>query len=661
MASHTSPRPHLYALLVGINNYAPPIPALRGCLNDLQKVVSYLEKESVDFEVHIHTLTDGQATKNNIVNAITTHYEPAGENDVVFFYFSGHGTQEEADPVFWPVEEDHKLESIVCYDGYTLSDGKAKFNLLADKELRYLISKVAKKGSHILTIFDCCHSGGNTRNGFVLGLGEDALERRMICRERLSQAFPARPWEDFIFSKTISFDEVKINSITQYLAEGKHIQMAACQHDESAFEVGGEGVFTKNLLEILTRSEGLVTYYDLQARIQNYLRYQFRQTPRTYVSGDDESSLFLGFLNKKGGGKPLYGNISFNQTEGWIIDFGSMHGLSHESTINVITTNSQESYVAKLQELYPTHAQLTFEKQDNDKLDQRLSYKGYSTDYLFTTLKIYIDVKDNEIKGDLVASLSSAPGKNLMITELQREADYCIEQEGKEVFVSRPEMSSVPIILPVNYTSNNSATIIRNYLQHLAQFEFVKNLQNPNPILFSRFPVEISFYQKNAIQRDEEIKIEEGAIRPRFAGKEGSISDHSIKIKLRNTSDRKLYCALLYLDFNFGVYLKLLNEVVVGIDRNTEVWAWDGAFIPLKLEEEIAGYNYKECVTTIKLMVSTSDFKQQVTRFEMPPLPGPMSRGDKGLQVSTNNYIPEIQDWITRNIDIKIKNPYHKV
>jgi hypothetical protein len=280
----------LYALLVGINSYQPPVPPLRGCVNDLQKFVQYLEKESSDFEVHIHKLIDSQATKDNIVNAFTTHFEPASENDVVLFYFSGHGTQEEADPVFWAIEEDHKLESIVCYDGYTLSDGKAKFNLLADKELRYLISNVAKKGAHILTIFDCCHSGGNTRNSFILELGEDTLERRMICRERLSQAFPARAWEDFIFSETISLDEVKKNSIAQYLTEGKHIQMAACQHDESAFEVGGEGVFTKNLLEILKRSEGLVTYYDLQARIQNYIRYQFRQTPRTYVSADDESS-----------------------------------------------------------------------------------------------------------------------------------------------------------------------------------------------------------------------------------------------------------------------------------------------------------------------------------------------------------------------------------
>ncbi len=661
MTSQPSPRSQLYALLVGINNYQPPIPALRGCLNDLQKVVSYLEKESRDFEVQIQTLIDGQATKDNIVNAFTTHFGPAGENDVVFFYFSGHGTQEEADPVFWSVEEDHKLESIVCYDGYTLSEGKAKFNLLADKELRYLISNVAKKGAHILTIFDCCHSGGNTRNGFILELGEGALERRMICRERLSQAFPARAWKEFIFSETIPFDEIKKNSITQYLTEGRHIQMAACQHDESAYEVGGEGVFTKNLLEILTRSEGLVTYYDLQARIQNYLRYQFKQTPRIYVSGDDESSLFLGFLNKKTGGKPLYGNINFNQTEGWTIDLGSMHGLSPESVIKVFSPNSQESYIARLQDLYPTHAPLTFEKQESDSLDQRLSYKGYSTDYLFTTLKIYINVKDNKIKDDLVASLSSASRKTITITDTKREADYCIEQGDQNIFVSRPEMSSIPIILPVVYTPNNSATIILNYLQHLAQFEFVKRLQNPNPILFSRHPVEITFYQKNDMQREEEIKIDGSEIRPRFAGKNGGISEHSIKIKLRNTSDRKLYCALVYLEFNFGVYIKLLNEVVAGLEPNTEVWAWEGAFIPLKLEEEIAGYNYKECVTTIKLMVSTSDFKQQVARFEMPALPSPMVRGSKGLQVSTNSYTPEIQDWITRNIDVRIKNPDYKV
>jgi len=60
-------------------------------------------------------------------------------------------------------------------------------------------------------------------------------------------------------------------------------------------------------------------------------------------------------------------------------------------------------------------------------------------------------------------------------------------------------------------------------------------------------------------------------------------------------------------------------------------------------------------------MVSTSDLKQQVVRFEMPALPGPVGLRNKGLELSSNNYIPEVQDWISRNIDIKINNSDYKV
>jgi hypothetical protein len=653
MASQTPTRSRLYALLVAINNYKPPVPPLRGCINDLQKVASYLEKESRDFEVHIHKLIDSEATKDNIVNSFTTLFKAANTNDVVLFYFSGHGTQEDADQVFWPVEEDHKLESLVCYDSYTLSPEQAKFRLLADKELRYMISNLAKNGAHILMIFDCCHSGGNTKSGF----GDDVRERRF------AQAFPVRAWEDFIFSDSVSLDEVRKSSITQYLSEGKHIQMAACQHDESAFEVGGEGIFTKNLLEILTRCEGSVTYYDLQSRIQNYIRYQFRQTPKAYVLGDDDSSLFLGFLNRKGKGKPSYGNINFNRTEGWVIDLGSMHGLSPESSIKVVINNANASFTARVKDIFPTHAILLIDKKDQDVLDDRLSYKGYSSDYFFRTLKVYINVNDPALKQELNNALTSSSDKNIAITELDREADYCIENTDDEFFISRPQMPGTPIILPVSYLSGNSLTIIRNYLQHLTQFEFVKRLENPNSFLFGKYPVEIVFYQKNTMQRDEEIAIMGGEIVPKFVRNDNGKLEGGIRIKLKNISDRKLYCCLLYLSFNFGIYVKLLGTVVTSLEPNDEAWAMDGAYIPLKLEEEIVRFNYKECVSTLKLMVSTSDFNQQALRFELPSLPGPLSAGQKGLEKGLHFSAKgsnEVQDWITRNIEIKIKNPDYK-
>jgi hypothetical protein len=166
----------------------------------------------------------------------------------------------------------------------------------------------------------------------------------------------------------------------------------------------------------------------------------------------------------------------------------------------------------------------------------------------------------------------------------------------------------------------------------------------------------ISFYQKDSQQREESISTPDGDLVINFVKQTGKAGG-SIRIKLKNVTDRKLYCALLYLTFNFGVHVKLLKELVVGLQPNQECWALDGAWIPLSLEDEVLAYNYSESNSTLKLIVSTSDFTQQIVRFEMPPLPGPLDPGHKGLSLSSTQYAPPVEDWITRNINVKIKNP----
>ena len=655
----TNPLRRLYALLVAINDYPAPVSPLLGCVHDLERFRAYLQNESKEFDVRIRQLVNSEATKSNVVHAFSRHFEAAGPDDVVLFYFSGHGTREEANRVFWPIEEDRKLESIVCYDSYRIEDGRPTFRLLADKEIRYLIGTVAHSSPHILTIFDCCHSGGNTRNGFIHAMGEDIRERRVIFRERLSQAFPERRWEEFIFAGSVALEDAMNNSVDRYLPEGRHIHMAACQNDESAFEVAGQGVFTKNLLEVLTRSQGAVTYFDLQARIQNYLRNQFKQTPKTYVAGPDESTLFLRFLNKRQESKPLYGNVSFNETEGWIIDLGAMHGLNGDATVRVEVGEPARFHLATIREIYSNHAGLRFDKALNTGLDPELSYKGYSTNIFVAPLNIFLGIDQPRVRDAVFKSITTSLGDQVTFAENTVAADYVLSENNGEVFLSRPAAPAIPILPPIAITAPTTATIITNYLKHLTQFEFVKNLQNPNTFLFTSDPVEIQFFQKDDHGRDERIAIRDGDVVPKFVSHAGERRGGSIRIKLRNKSDRKLYCALLYLTFNFAVMVKLLKDVVVGLEPNAEVWALDGSEIGLTLEEEVVRFNYRESVSTLKLIVSTSDFKQQAVRFELPALPSPLATQTKGLDVSSAQYNPrEIDDWLTKKYNLKIPNPH---
>lgn len=655
-------KPRLFSLLIAINDYQPPVSPLQGCVNDLEKIAAYLQKESAHFEVKIKKLVNEEATKAVMVEQFRKHLGQASSGDVAFFYYSGHGTQEEADPVFWPIEEDRKHEALVCFDSYTKQGGKVKLNLLVDKELRYLIHEVARNGPHVLTVFDCCHSGGNTRNGYIAEQADEVRERRFINRARLSQAFPVRDWKDFIFSDTISYEDAQKQSVVQLLPEGKHIQMAACQNDQSAFELKGEGVFTKNLLEVLTRCEGAVTYYDLQSRIQHYIKNQFDQTPRVYISGDEESGLFQGFLNKEIEGKPLYGNINFNPDLGWIMDLGAMHGVSSQSSkVKILTLDDQNEYTAEIREIYPAYSQIIFEKAEEDQLDVKASYKGFLTDYFSHPIGVYLNMQEDSVREDLLKLISSG-SPNLNMMKEAYEADYCVQYADKQLFITQPGTPAVPIVQPRKHESNNDLTIIQNYLNHLAQFEFVKNLHNPNTYLFRKDPIEVSVFKRSSDQKEEPVAITNGEMLLEYDQQNKNQWGGSVRISLRNRTDRKLYCTLLYLSFNFGVSTKLLKEVVVGLDPSREVWALDGATIGLTLEEEVVAYNYRESISYLKLIVSTADFKQQATRFEMPSLPKPtelISPGVKGLDVDIYNP-GNIEDWTTRLITIKIKNPVYQ-
>lgn len=657
-----SQKPRLFSLLVAINDYQSPVSPLQGCVNDLEKIEVYLQKESAYFQTYIKKLVNEEATKEAIVAQLQEHLGQASDGDVAFFYYSGHGTQEEADPVFWTIEEDRKHEALVCFDSYTKDEGKIKLNLLADKELRYLLHQISQKNAHVLTIFDCCHSGGNTRNAYIAEQAEEVRERRFINRDRLSQAFPVRNWNDFIFADILSYEDVQKRSIVQLLPEGKHIQMAACQNDQSAFEVKGEGVFTKNLLEVLNRCEGAVTYYDLKSRIQNYIKNQFDQTPRIYISGDDESGLFQGFLNKEIQGKPLYGNINFNPDLGWVMDLGAIHGVpSNSSKVKVHTLNGQNEYTAEIREVYTAYSQIIFQEAEENKLDIKASYKGFLADYFSYPIGVYLDIQESSVREKLLKLISSE-NPNLNRMKAAYEADYCVHYAKNHFYITRPDNPAVPIVQSRKYESDNDLAIIQNYLNHLAQFEFVKDLHNPNNYLFREDPIEIGVFKKSSDQKENRVSIMNGEILLEYDQQSKNKWGGSIRIALKNNTDRKLYCALLYLSMDFGVSTKLLKEVVVGLEPYREVWTLDGAPVGLTLEEEIIEYNYKESISYLKMIVSTADFKQQATRFEMPSLPRPAalnSAGVKGLDIDVYNP-GNIEDWTTRLITIKIKNPVYQ-
>jgi hypothetical protein len=135
--STTAKGTNTYAVVVGMENsrFAGACP---GAGYDADRMYELLRQYSVEAVI----LRDSNATKANVVNALSTAIQKAGNGLVIFFY-SGHGGSEALPNT--GVEEVDGMDEFYClWDTWFL-----------DNEMWNLIGKC--KG-RILLINDCCHS-----------------------------------------------------------------------------------------------------------------------------------------------------------------------------------------------------------------------------------------------------------------------------------------------------------------------------------------------------------------------------------------------------------------------------------------------------------------------------------------------------------------------
>jgi hypothetical protein len=214
----------LYALLVGIDAYQPPMRALTGCLNDVAAMEQFLTARLPPEKLSLGVLRDAKAMRLGIIDAFRTHLGQAGPNDTALFYYAGHGSQELTPDLYRDLEPDGLDETLIAYDS-RLPDGSGWD--LADKELRVLIAEVAERGPHVIIILDSCHSGSATREG------EDAVVRQA------PRTYRNRPADTFWF---VSAKDVKLPKEVgeaggwRILPNGRHVLLSACQDHETAKE-----------------------------------------------------------------------------------------------------------------------------------------------------------------------------------------------------------------------------------------------------------------------------------------------------------------------------------------------------------------------------------------------------------------------------------------
>ena len=93
-------------LLVGINDYLGVNKPLRGCINDVELLKNRFKDRFAIEDNDIKTLTNDEATRQNIITCFQEHLiHPSAKDDVIVFYFSGHGAQTRTIKEFYPFEQ----------------------------------------------------------------------------------------------------------------------------------------------------------------------------------------------------------------------------------------------------------------------------------------------------------------------------------------------------------------------------------------------------------------------------------------------------------------------------------------------------------------------------------------------------------------------------
>lgn len=301
----------IYALLVGINAYTPPVRPLRGCLNDLAGLGDWLAGFAGP-RLALETLQDAEATRANVIDGFRRHLAQAGPGDSVLFHYSGHGARERAAPEFSHLYPDGWGEGLVCVD--SRSPGGHD---LADKELAVLIDELAARGPRVTVVLDSCHSGAATRNADAFALAGARFT---------AAGGPGRPrsLESYLDGH---YTRLAATGARLVPPTGRHILLAACDRLQQAQESRDHrGVFTTTLLEVLTGTRGAVSYADLFLHTRTAVcRHADNQTPQFETHGGFDA--FAGFLGAVAGeaGRSRY-RVWFDRGA-WQVNCGALHGL----------------------------------------------------------------------------------------------------------------------------------------------------------------------------------------------------------------------------------------------------------------------------------------------------------------------------------------------
>ncbi len=573
----------LIALLIGIDAYPAPVPQLGGCVNDVTAFAEVLRGRVGEDALDLRMLTDAAATRAAVVGAMREHLGQAGPDDVALLYYSGHGSQQESPAELWPLEPDHRNETIVLVD----SRQPGQWDL-ADKEFAVLLGEVAARGGHVLTVLDCCHSGGGTRD-VVAGV-----------RLRLApEDYRVRPFDSFLPGVTgvaPTTGGATRSLEARWGLAGSQVLLAACRSSETAKEVNvlgrGRGALSAALETALREGGGQLTYRQVLRHVTaDVMRKVESQHPQ--VEAPDPTDLDRPFLGGAVPPSPRQLTLS-HLPDGWSIDAGAVHGLpdpvgedTTELAIHPLTgaTTSAPLATATVTRVLADRSLVSL----STRLDESFVYRAVVTSLPLRPLTIGV-VGDAAGTTALRAAAARADATLIVLVPDARAAEVVVEATADGFTITRPGVTR-PLVPVVSGEHRDQRTVAA--LEHVARWLRLSALRNPA----TRLP-EGSLAM--GIRTPGGDLDDDGRVEIAYAGD----VPPPFTVTIRNTTDMPLWCALIDLTETYGIFTDAFpaGSVALAPGESTEV-ALTG-----QVSDELWAEGTVTVTDQLKVVTSTLEF-----------------------------------------------------
>lgn len=439
-------------------------------------------------------------------------------------------------------------------------------------------------------------------------------------------------------------------------------------------------MFSYFLLDTLKKANGSLTYRDLFKRTHALVRSKVTdQSPQ--IEATILSELDQPFLGGSDRSTQSYFTVYYHPQYDWVIDGGAVHGIpqpvGNETTLLALfpfdTPNEQLQQLsaaiaeAQVLEIMPQLSKIQISGIDNFAPEITLKAVVISLPLPPKGVLMSGEAAGLELVRSQLLSASSANQPSLYIREVAtpETAEFKLLARDGKYLITRPA-DDRPLVASIQGYTDATALQVIQRLEHITRWTNIVELSSPATSRIRPDAVQMFIYQQGQELQDTQIRLE-------YRQENGKSKSPTFKVKLKNTSQEPLYCALLDLTERYAVSAGLFDGGGIWLQPKQEAWGLGGREIHATIPEKLWRQGMTQMKDVLKLIVSTAEFDATLLEQEELDLPSRLvkqaTRGKGTLNRLMNRVlsrnlvaIPQEEevydDWIASQIVITTMRPH---